>query len=91
MEVLFVTPKRLVKSEPLPEFMNIDGTSVKFRLSLRNLRVTLDSTLSLHQHVTNIGRVAFLELRRINSVRNFLTIDAVKALVFSLVLSRIDY
>ena len=71
--------------------MNINGNSVKFCPSLRNLGVTLDSTLSLHQHVLNICRSAFLELRRINSIRNFLSTDAVKTLVCSLVLSRIDY
>ena len=71
-EVLLVTPKRVVKSEPFPEFLNINGTSVKFCPSLRNLRVILDSTLSLHQHVLNVCRGAFLELRRINSIRNFL-------------------
>ena len=90
-EVLLVTPKRVAKSEPLPEFMNIDGTCVKFCPSLRNLGVTLDSTLSLHQHVLDICRSAFLELHRINSIRNFLSADAVKTLLCSLVLSRIDY
>ena len=55
------------------------------------MRVTLDSTLSLHQHVLNICRSAFLELRRINSIHNFLSTDAVKTLVSSLVLSHIDY
>ena len=49
-EVLLVTPKRIVKSEPFPEFMNTNSTSVKFCQPLRNLGVTLYSTLSLHQH-----------------------------------------
>ena len=53
--------------------------------------VTLDSTLSLHQHVINVCRVEYLELRRIDSIRNILSIDAVKTLVCSLVLSRLDY
>ena len=61
-EVLFVTPKRVVKSEPFPEFMNINGTSVKFCPSLRNLGVTRENTLSLHQHVLNVCIGAFLEL-----------------------------
>ena len=78
IEVLLVTPKRVVKSEPFSEFMNINGTSVKFCTLLRNLRVTLDNTLSLHQNVLNVCRGAFLELRFINSIRNFLTTDAVK-------------
>ena len=53
--------------------------------------VTFDSTLSLHQHVMNVCRVAYHELRRINSIRNLLSIDAVKTLVCSLVLSHLDY
>ena len=79
-EVLLVTPKRVAKSEPLPEFMN---SCVKFCPSLRNLGVTLDSTLSLHQHVHNICRSAFLELRHINSIHNFLSTDAVKTCLFT--------
>ena len=71
--------------------MNINGTCVKFCPSLRNLRVTLDSTLSLHQNVLNVCRGAFLELRCINSLRNFQTTDAVKTVVCSQVVSRIDY
>ena len=71
--------------------MNINGTCVKFSPWVRNLGVTLDSTLSLHQHVINVCRVAYRELRRINSIRNLLSIDAVKTLVCSLVLSRLNY
>ena len=44
-KVLLVTPKRVVKFESFFEFMSINGTSVKFCPSLRNLGVTLDSTL----------------------------------------------
>ena len=47
--------------------------------------------LLLHQHVMNICRVAYLQLRHINSIRNLLSVDAVKTQVCSLVLSRIDY
>ena len=59
-EILLVTPKRVAKSELFPEFMNINGTSVKFCPSIRNLGVALDSTLSLHQHVLNICNVCSL-------------------------------
>ena len=45
----------------------------------------------LHQNVLNVCRGAFLELRRINSICNFLTTDAIKTLVCSLILSHIDY
>ena len=69
-EVLLVTAKRVDNLQHLPEFVNINDTCVKFSPSVRNLGVTLDSTLSLHQHVMNICRVAYLELRCIKSIQN---------------------
>ena len=90
-EVLLVTAKRVVNLQHLPEFMNINGTCAKFSPSIRNLGVTLNSTFSMHQHVINVCRVAYLALRHINSIQNILSIDAVKTLVSSVVLSHIDY
>ena len=49
-DALLVTAKRIVNLQHLPEFMNINGTCVKFSPSVRNLGVTLDSTHSLHHH-----------------------------------------
>ena len=90
-DVLLVTAKQIVNLQHLPEFMNINGTYVKFSPSVRNLGVTIDSILSLHQHVMNVCRVAYLELRRIHSISNLLSVDAVITLVCSLVLSHLDY
>ena len=67
-DVLLVTAKRIVNLQHLPKFMNINGTCVKFNPLVRNLGVTLDSTLSLQQQGMNVYRVAYLELRRINSI-----------------------
>ena len=75
MDILLVTAKKIVNLQHLPEFMNINGTCIKFSSSVRNLGVTLDSTLSLHQHVMNVCRVAYLELRCINSIQNLLSVD----------------
>ena len=90
-DVLLVTAKQIVNLQHLPEFMTINVTCINFTPSVRNLGVTLDCTLSLHQHIIHVCRVAYLELRRINSIRNLLSVDVVKTLVCSLVLSRIDY
>ena len=57
-DVLLVTAKRFLSLQPLPKFMNINSTCVKFSPSVRNLGVTFDSTLSLHQQVMNVCRVA---------------------------------
>ena len=67
-DVLLVIFKRIFNLQHLPEFMNINGTCIQFSPSVRNLGVTLDSTLSVHQDVMNVCRVAYLELRHINSV-----------------------
>ena len=44
-DVLLVIAKRIVNLQHLPEFMNINGTCVKFSLTVRNLSITLDSIL----------------------------------------------
>ena len=86
-DVLLVTAKQIVNLQHLPQFVNVIGTCVKFIPSVRNLGDTLNSTLSLHQHVMNVCRVAYLELRCINCIRNLLSVDAIKLLVCSFVLS----
>ena len=53
--LLLVTAKQLVNLQHLPEFMNINGTCVTFSPSIRNLDITLNSTLSLHQHIMNVS------------------------------------
>ena len=45
----------------------------------------------MNQHVTKVCQIAYLEIRRISSVRKYLTDDATKTLVTSCVLSRLDY
>ena len=48
-------------------------------------------SLSFNQHVMNTCRSAFLELRHIGLICKYLTVDAPKTIVCSLVLSRLDY
>ena len=88
---ILITTQRLSHSHPLPQTINISNTNIKFSQSVQNLGVTLDSTLTLHQHAINICRAAYLELRRISSIRKYLSADATKTLVCSFVLSRLDY
>ena len=78
-------------TEHLPKSIKIDDTAINFVPMLRDLGVTLDSSLSFNQHVMNTCRSAFLELRRIGLIRKYLTVDAAKTIVCSLVLSRLDY
>ena len=45
----------------------------------------------MNAHVSNIARTCYFELRRLASIRRFLTSTATATLVFAFVLSRIDY
>ena len=88
-EAILFTQKGLA-TEHLPKSINGD-TAINFVPMLRDLGVTLDSSLSFNQHVMNTYRSAFLELKRIGLIRKYLTADAAKTIVCSLVLSRLDY
>ena len=78
-------------TEHLPKLITMNDTTITFVPMIRDLGLTLDSSLSFNQQVMNTCWSAFYELRRISSVHKYLTIDATKITVFSLVLSRLDY
>ena len=50
-----------------------------------------DSELALKEQVNKLCQLAYLEIRRIGSIRLYLSVEATKTLVSSLVLSRLDY
>ena len=64
--------------------------NIPFSDSARNLGFILDSKLSMKKHM-KICQTAYFELKRISSIRRFLTEDATKILVTSYILSRLDY
>ena len=45
----------------------------------------------MKKHVIKICQTAYFELKRVSSIRRFLTEDAAKTLVTSYILSRLDY
>ena len=59
--------------------------------SVKNLGFTLDCHLTMNAHVSNISRTCYYELRRLASIRRFLTSTATATLVSAFVLSIIDY
>ena len=90
-EAMIVSSPYVARSLSLPESLVIDNTVVNFSNSVKNLGVTFGSDLSLEAHVTNTCRLAYIEIRRISSIRHLLTTDSAKTLVCSLILSRLDY
>ena len=73
------------------ECANIGGNSVPFKTWVKYLEVHLDKTLSVQKHISIICCASFLELRRIASVRPYLSQSAAARLVAAMVTSRLDY
>ena len=76
---------------PLPDSITHDSHNIPFSDSARNLGFILDSKLSMKNHIIKICQTAYSELKRISSIRRFLTEDAAKTLVTSHILSWLDY
>ena len=73
------------------ECANIGGNSVPFKTSVKYLGVHLDKTLSMQKHMSSICCASFLELRRIASIRPYLSQSAAARLAAAMVISRLDY
>jgi hypothetical protein len=73
------------------EGMVIGGSDVAFDTSVKYLGVKIDQTLSMQDQIGSICRASFLELRRIASIRPYLSKDASARLVDALITSRLDY
>ena len=86
-ELMLVTSKRSKHLHNLPTSI----TQIPFKQSVKNLGFTLDCHLTMNAHVSNIARTCYSELRRLASIRRFLTSTATATLVSAFVLSRIDY
>ena len=56
-----------------------------------NLGVTLDNHLEMQDHVSQLARTCNYHLRRISSIRRYLSREATATLVSCYILSRIDY
>ena len=84
-------PKKFLNHPSLPTFLEIGNTTVPFSSSVRSLGVTLDPTLSFQQHISNVCRSAYLELRKISSVRHLLSAEATTTLVCAFIFPKLDY
>ena len=58
---------------------------------LKNLGTTLDSELEMKEHVKSLKKSLLLQLKNISNIRDFLTQDACKQLVTSIMFLKLDY
>ena len=90
-ELMLVTSKRTKHLHNLPTSITIGNAQVPFKQPVKNLGLTLDCHLTMNAHVTNIVRTCYFELRRLASIRRFVSSTATATLVSAFVLSIIDY
>ena len=90
-ELMLVTSKRTKHLHSLHTSITIGNAQIPFKKSVKNLGFTLDCHLTMNAHVSNIARTCYFELRRLASIRRFLTSTATATLVSDFTLSRIDY
>ena len=90
-ELMFVTSKGTMHFHNLRTSITIGNAQITFKQSVMNLGLTFDCHLTMNAHVSNIARTCYFELRRLASIRRFLTSTATATLVSAFALSRIDY
>jgi len=71
--------------------VNIARTTVPLSDKITNFRVTLDSCLNLHDHISTVCRSAHFHIRALCHIRGVLTDDMAKTVAASLVQSRLYY
>ena len=90
-ELMLVTSKRTRHLHNLPSSITIGNAQIPFKQSVKKFGFTLDCQLTMHAHFANTARTFYFELRRLASIRRFLTSTATATLVPTFVLSRIDF
>jgi len=73
------------------DHMTFAGSAIRPSLTVRDLGVMLDSKLSFGPHISQLASRCFLQLRRIKSCVQALSMDVRKTVVNSFVISRVDY
>ena len=90
-ELMLVTSNRSKHLHNLPTSITIGNAQIPFKQTVNNLDFTLDCHLTMNAHVSNIARTCYFELRRLASIRRFLTSTATATHISAFDLSRIDY
>ena len=84
-EAVLVTSRRASTADSVPTSLRVGLSDIKFASQVKNLSVTNGCYLTLHYHVTNACASAYVKLRRIASIRQYLSCDVTKTLISAFV------
>ena len=87
--VVFTSRRSVVEQQEVS--MTIGDAEVRSSQTVKNLGVLEDPALSMTSHVNAVCKSSFYHLRNISRIRCYLSEEAAKILVHSLVISRLDY
>ena len=73
---MLATSKRSKHIHNLRTSITIGNAQIPFKQSVKKFGFTLDCHLTMKAHVSNIARTCNIELRRLASIRRFLTSTA---------------
>ncbi len=79
------------KLQPLQINIQIGDQPIRPSKTVRNLGVVYDAGVCMDKHISMVCRSANMHIRNIGGIRKYLTPEAAKTLVHSLVISRLDY
>ena len=71
--------------------LNVESEIIHPSKSVKILGVTLDSNMNMQQDVVNTCRSSYMHIRKINSIRKYLSKESTLTLVNATVLMRLDY
>ena len=84
-ELMLVTSNRTKHLHSLPTSITMGNPQFPFKQSVKNLGFTLDFHITMNAHVSNIARTCYFVLRRLASIRRFLTSTATATFVSAFV------
>ena len=71
--------------------INVGSDSIHFTNVARNLGVLIDENLNMNQHISQLSRAVYFEIRRLRQMSSFVNESSLKTLASSFILSRLDY
>ena len=78
-------------SNPFWKSMNVKDKSIEIGPTLKSVGVTFDNTMNFTRHIQITASICFLNLRKINSMKRFLTMENRIMVVHMFITNRLDY
>jgi len=69
----------------------VGNKTVSVALSVKNLGVYFDTSLTMERQVNAISKICYYQIRNIGHIWGYITLDACKSLAHALIIYRLDY